>query len=870
MSKQLKVLIILCLCIASISVNAQQPSVVLQLSLSGFSEDTILAAVEQYEALNPDIDVQLNPYHGRQSPIVYNDDVTTYQDDLASYFSSADVLLIDSELTSEATRAGYVLDLSPLIQSDPNFYASDYHSTLLDSFQWDLGQWAIPVSTDFIVMSYNPEAFDNAGLAYPADWWTIDALDFSVRELTQYDADGEMVMSGINLQGFSNELTIQSLFVSLLGHGTVNDNAFPSKPDFTDPLLATYLGTWNTMVADGLFEVPIDIDENEIPLQIGNPQQTAGRGRLGNNENDTQMVTTLLPGGYVGLNTTGYAISSGTQYPQEAYNLIMFLTSDPNVVNISSGATPAQVFLDTSIADDDGPGFFGGDVVEELQPLVDTALIQALPISQMRFSQGIITALDLMQSDGLDAQTALIDVTTLMLDRLVVADDRFMGFPIFVQAPEVDVTLAESEISLDFAVLGRGGGAIEVWEQVAEEFVAFDPEVADIHIAQENDQDLTAVAETYQCFYSNSNEVPDLDLDTVLSLDPLIFADPSYDPYDYIAGVLEQVQINNQTYAIPLQISPVVLRFNEDILNQAGVFSPQGTWTVSEFEDTLQQLQFAIEDGQTSLELSSSSQSSVLSLIAIYGGLPFDTRTDPLTIDFTSPVTVNAIQQFLNLAYDRKIEFSTQGGFGGGGNQDTTEIPMYSNIMNAIPGGGLNGGGGQATNEAGVVTFPQGFEYNAVAFDLATAYISSSAQNPEACYRFISYVAQSTNIFESMPARHSLINSNDLFVTQGESTVNFYRELATLIEQPNTVILPANIDATTGAFGVTTWLFDVFTNYLNDEIIDLEADLMDAQQTTNDYLRCVESIPMIDEIQGITPQDYFAEIQTCQTSVSTQ
>lgn len=858
MSKQLKILIILSLYMVSISVNAQQPTVVLQLSLAGFSEDTIRPVAEQYEALNPNIAIQLNTYEGRQSPVAYNDDETIYQDDLASYFSTADVLLVDSELTSEATRAGYILDLSPLIQSDPNFYSSDFHYTLLNAFQWDLGQWAIPVSTDFIVMSYNPEAFDNAGLAYPDDWWTIDDLDFAVRELTQYDADGDIIMPGINLQGFSNDLTIQSLFISLLGHGTVNDNALPSEPDFSDPLLASYLETWNTMVADGLFEVPSDIDENEIPLQIGNPQQTAGRGRLGSNENDTQMVTTVLPGGYVGLSTSAYAISSGTLYPQEAYDFILYLTNQVEVVNILPGITPAKLFLDTS----------SGGIVEDIDPFIDTAIAQALPVSQMRFSQGIVTALDLMRSDGVDAQTALLDATLLMQDRAYVADERSIGFPIFVQAPEITLILAEKEIILDFAVLGRGGSAVEVWEQVAEEFVAFDPQVAEINIQQENDQDLTNVTENYQCFYSSTNEVPDLDLSTVLSLDPLIFADPSYDPHDYVSGVLQQVQVNNQTYAIPLQISPVVLRFNEDILNQAGVFAPQGTWTVSEFEDTLQQLQFAIEDGQTPLELSSSSQSSVLSLIAIYGGLPFDTRTDPLTVDFTSPATVNAIQQFLNLAYDGKIEFSTQGGFGGGGgdddDDDATDIPMYSNILNAIPR--VN----QTSSEAGVVTFPQGFEYNAVAFDLATAYISSSAQNPEACYRFISYVAQSTNIFESMPARHSLINSNELFVTQGESTVNFYRELATVIEQPNTIILPANIDATTGAFGVTTWLFDVFNNYLADNVVDLEADLMDAQQTTNDYLLCVESIPPINEIQGITPQDFFTEIQTCQTSVSTQ
>jgi ABC-type glycerol-3-phosphate transport system substrate-binding protein len=866
MSKQLKLLMILCFCVTALSVSAQQP-VVLQLSLSGFSEDSLIPVVEQYEALNPGIEIQLNPYQGFGSPIGYDSDMTTYQDDLASYFSSADVVYVDSDLTSEITRAGYVLDLSPLIQSDPNFNQADFHFSMLNSYQWDLGQWAIPASGDFIVMSYQPEAFDNAGLAYPAEWWTIDDLDLAVRELTQYDDDGDIDVPGINLQGFNDSLTIRSLFVSLLGHGVVDELALPATPDFTDPLLADYLEVWNTMVEDDLFEVPDDVEEEDIPLQIGNPQQVFGG--FGGGQDETFTVATLLPGGYAGLSTSGYAISSGTQYPQESYDFIMYLINQPDVVNILPGVTSAKIFLDTSNPDPEGLGaFFGGNVVEEMEPLLDTALIQALPVGQMRYSRGITDVLNAMQIDGVDALTALLDASTEMQDRVTFADQRARDFPIFVQAPEVEIILNEGQISLDFAILG-GGNALELWEQIAEEFVAFDPEIAEINVEQEFPLNLTGITQNYQCFYSGTNIVSNLDLSTVLSLDPLIFADFNYDPNDYVAGVLEQVQVNNQTYALPLQISPVVLRFNEDILSQAGVFSPQGTWMISEFEDTLEQLQFSIEEGQAPLELTSSAQSSVLALIAIYGGIPFDTRTTPLTVDFTSPASVNAIQQFLNLAVDGKIDYSTQGGFGGGGGgQNLAVIPLYSNILNAIPGGFGGGGGGGQGSEAGIVTFPQGFEFNAAVYDLASAYISASAQYPEACYRFISYVAQSTNIFESMPARSSLINGNDLFMAQGENAVNFYREFATLLEQPNTIALPANIDFSSGTFGVTAWLFEVFGRYLGDEVVDLEAELMDAQQITNDYLLCVNSIEPIDENAGIDIGDFFGSIQACQASVN--
>lgn len=876
MKKYFTLVIMLCVSTLALSVSAQDPTITLQLTLNGFSEDVLETAVAEYESLNPDIKVQLNPNQGFGSPVGYSDDATEYQDDLTTYFSTADVLLIDSELNSEATRAGYVLDLSPLIQSDPNFNFGDYHASMLNSFQWDGGQWAIPISGDFIVMTYHPEAFDAAGLAYPAEWWTIYDLDLAVRDLTQYDAEGVITMPGINLQGFNNNVTIRNLFVSMLGHGVVDETAFPAEPDFSDPLLAEYMDVWHTMIVDGLFEQPDDDDfeEDDIAIQIGNPQQNFGGfgGGGGNNEAMT-TVATLLPGGYAGSSVSGYAISSGTQYPQEAYDLIMHLSNDPNVVNITAGTTPAKILLDTSTAEDDGPGFgfFGGSVVEEMEPLLDTALVQAIPIAQMRYAQGITQALDLMESDELDAQTALIDITAQIQDRVVIADDRAQTTSIIVQDPLPEIVLSEGEIVLNFAVLGGGGGgaAVALWEQLADEFVASDPEVGIVNIEQEFPLDLATVAENYQCFYSSTNQVANIDISTVLSLDPLIFADPNYDPNDYVGGVLEQVQLNSQTYALPLQIAPVVLRYNEDILNQVGVFAPTEMWTVSEFEDTLQQLLFGVEEGQAPMELNSSSQTSVLALIAVYGGIPFDTRTDPITIDFTSPETVNAIQQFLSLADEGKIEFSTGGGFGGGGGGQNAGVPLYSGILNAIPFG-FGGGGGGGNNQAGIVTFPQGFDYNVAAFDIATAYISATAQYPEACYRFISFAAQATNIFDSMPARHSLINSPSLQQEQGEATVAFYQSMATLIEQSNTIVLPANIDFTSGAFGVTTWLFQVFESYLNDEVIDLEADLAQAQQTTQDYLTCVQAIPPIDVAAGIEPQDFFGEIQACQAAVNTE
>ncbi len=53
------------------------------------------------------------------------------------------------------------------------------------------------------------------------------------------------------------------------------------------------------------------------------------------------------------------------------------------------------------------------------------------------------------------------------------------------------------------------------------------------------------------------------------------------------------------------------------------------------------------------------SGSYLLMLIAAFGGLPIDYRTDPPTINFTDAATVDAIRQVLDLAKDGYIAYTT-------------------------------------------------------------------------------------------------------------------------------------------------------------------------------------------------------------------
>lgn len=862
------VLFMVCL-LAAITVRgiqAQQPSIVLQMTTSEFAEDLLQPIIDEYETANPEVQIQLVTTPGFGMGVADDDDAEVYQDNLAAYFSTADIVLVNNDLTPEATRAGYLLDLMPLTRSDPTFDPTAFEPALLPAFEWDGGQWALPISTSFVVVSYIPTAFDAAGLAYPSEAWTLADLTFAAQSLTQRNPDGTVAVAGLTVQGAAE--SYPALFISLNGAGVYDETALPSSPDFSSAALETVLIEWSALVAEGVVNTQGGGNVAQLPLVIGNPQ---GGGRAFGNQGAPERAASLLPGGRAGLNVTGYALSRGTQYPEAAYRFLRYLIAHPNAVTASLGSAPAVITTQT--ADSPGaaglgaPGLLNRALVPvELEPLIEAAIAQGITPAERRFGEGILSAYSLMQSDGLDARTALNQAQNDLLARLVIADNR-AATPISVQPPTLPPTLAPGEITLDFAVFGGGGGPgggfanEQQWAEIGRAFADVDAQVAAVYVETENPTQLTAVAETVDCFYASSNLVPDIDLNLLLPLDPLTSTDSAFDRNDFIGGVLQQVQVNNQLWALPLQLSPLALRFDADVFNRAGLTLPQGGWRVDEFESALRQIAPLLAEDEAPLQLNAGGQTALMALIAIYGGIPFDLRTTPPTVNFSDPATVQAIQQVLDLAGAGYIAYG--GGGPGAGPGAQTDFAIYSNVVNAFAFAGPGGFGAGAANPDGLVAFPNGNGYNAVAFDLGTGYITLATDSPEACYRFFNFIAADPTFFDAMPARYSQLNSPIFSAVQGTERLGFYTALAALIEQPNTLVFPNNVNA--GYFGMTAPLLGVFEGYLSGQVIDLEAELRDAEQVTRAYLDCIAAIPPAGSTDDTAT--LFEQVQRCALAV---
>jgi ABC-type glycerol-3-phosphate transport system substrate-binding protein len=884
--------------VMGVSVSAQE-TVVISLTVPDFMEDLFTdQIIGQFEAEHPGVRVHIVSLPGFGAPFGDETEVEEYLDAVEDYVSSADVLVVDSgALDSVATRAGYFLDLAPLVNSDSMMNSGDFYDAVWRSFQWDGGTWAIPVSVDATVLAYDPLAFDAAGLMYPNASWSIQDFEYAARTLTEFNADGSTAMPGfINFGG-----DLGALFLSLFGQGVVDQNAFPIVPSFDNADLEALLTAYVQMQNDGLMTIPDGegFERNAVPMQLNRVSSLARVRGFGGDDNQTELMASVLPGSQSGLVVDAYAVSSGTQYPQIAYELVKFLSSNPEAVNATLGVKPARRSLQQVDNSDGGSTgvarAFSVTLSPELDAVMTQAIDTAIPAGEAMFSEDLQSATNQMRQTGLDAATVLDEVELVTLEWLAAADARRGIVNVVVDTPPDMMELTAGDIRLNFGIASFVSPLPnqEAWDQAVANFAATDPEVGQVIIESTFPDDVNAIAETYDCFYMETNIVQTADLSILLSIDPLLNSDPTFDPNDMVGNVMQQVQNNNQTWAMPLMVQPTAMRYNAEIFGNAGANPPTGTWTVDQFEDALQMLQFYLGDGETPFQPGGFDNSHWLMLIAAYGGLPLDYRTSPTTVNYTDPATVEAIRNVLDLAIAGSIEYSELAGLSGNFSmsisQDDAEIALYSEVLNSftingLPSvagrgggrGGGSGGGSSATSDqsAGpnndiLTTFPVGSQYSAVAYDLAAAYISSNTQYAEACYRFISSIAQNPEIIPVMPARRSLINSYELSVSQGESAIAFYNSMDTLMQQPNTINFP-----TTQIGGGRTslaavldvyWLNRAFDRYVL-EGANLETELADAEAFTLDFQECVAAIPPFDPLVD-DQRTYFEQFSGCATSV---
>lgn len=845
----------LLLAILALPLSAQGSAVTITLAVNDFMAENFQAAIDEFQLQNPDIKVQLVQQNSF-APSAANG-IDSHLENLAEYAASADVLLISQDTISLAgTRAGYFLDLSPLTSTDSALNPDDFYPAAWQSFQWDRGVWALPLTVDVYLLIYDPAAFDEAGLPYPSAGWTLTDFANAIRELTT-TVDDEIT------GGYFDFGTSGYLWSSLLASAISTD---PTQPLLNTPEIEALLTTWQELREEGavgglssgarFFVIGGGADDGP-PLSIQRSFALAA-GPQG-----TQTTAgALLPGGHAGIEVQGVAVSAGTLYPEAAYRLARFLTSSSAISSNIFGSIPARRSLQNAPADTTNQGgpFFNISLSPENQALVQEALSRALPASQTLFTGYLNRAVSLMGEQGLDTASALREVEAQAISDLQTAAST--DAIINVATPVPEVVLAPGEIELKFGMVSfiRNMDDNRAWDAVIQEFVNADPQVGSVKIDMPMDTSVSTLAAAYDCFYLPTNQVSAETISSLIPLDPFLDADPNFNASDVIGNALDQVKVDSRTWALPITIQPEVLRYNADLFVRAGVPLPENGWNVDSFADALRRLWDAT--GETPFVPRGFGGSSyILGLITAYGGLPLDPRTNPATISFTDSATVDAIRQVLDLAKAGLIDYSAlfSGGGGGamavfaiGGGQDESDA-IYTHSLNALNLFGQT----SADSNYRLTTYPTGTQYTPLSYDLGTGYISAGTQNPEACYRWLQHIAQEGDLFSAMPALQSQIN------TMSPELAPLFNQIDHLLSQPNLISQPRS---SIEQLWATNWLYRAFDRYVLEDA-DLESELALAEQFSREFQTCAQSIPEPEETGRGSQMAYFQELSGCASAI---
>lgn len=856
-----------------VRVNAQD--ITLTLAVSAYQKEVFNEKLlADFEAENPGIklnviaiDTQLwSPslgYGGENMP-------QEFFDKTEQFVSTGDVIQLDywGRMSPESTTAGYYLNLKPLADTDATLNSDDFYKGVWQFYQWDDGLWALPYQATTHVLTYDPAAFDAAGLSYPDPSWTMTDFANAARALTVKDASGKITVKGIDAGFYDDWYLIRSLMGT---DGLADTTLVPNPPQFSANIaLQQLLTEWLSLKVEGVVG-PIypqggGIIDYTAPFGINADWRITSEYADGRKHSAAAM----LPGNRAGLEVSGFAVSAGTQYPEAAYKLAKYLTARPEMYLNTMYVIPAR----RSLAESSPNSVFSS--TNKLDPAIlsvlESALENGFSVNDVRYfdylyfdlGQRFPTSAEDGKMPETPTQDAVIEVLQAAEKRandwIPVLTENKASVQITLATPAPAAELAPGEVALKFGLLSSPDMTRKPeWEAFMKSFAEEDEQVGRV------DLDVTFGGQTlltdaYDCFYVSSELLSGFDLSLLLPIDPYLNADNTIDKGDFIGTSLNSFQANNLTYGLPMMIEPELLRLDVAQFEKAGVPLPDDGWTMDEFLNALSTLKAASGDPDKVIFSKTGSDTSggyMLALMAAAGALPIDSHTNPLTINFTDPETTEVMRQILDLAKQKQINYQALVKFTG--QSVPSDAPIYTDRFSALEQNFRMIMIDDAKFKT--VPYPSG-KYTPLMYGTTGIFISAKAQQPDACYRLMSKISQSPSLFSAMPARRSVLDSPSFEASVGADKVTAFKSLADRLSDPQAIRIPSAITGGYTAiegYYVERWLFRVFDRYVL-EGADLDVELAQAQQFAQDFMTCTEGLPPMDMTN---PSARYEGIQKC-------
>lgn len=317
-----------------------------------FGDPAELAAyeslVEAFEQQHPEIEMDLRHIPAQSD----------YRRRLAADFSSGappDVMLLNYRRFATFADQGGLEPLGPYLAQSSLIKESDFFAPTIESFYLDNKLWCIPQNVSSLVVYYNRDLFDAAGLPYPADDWTREEFLVAARALTQeWDGDGQIDQYGV---GIKPNIFRLAPFIWQNGGQLVDNPANPTQLTLDQPdALAAFQWLVDLQVREGV--VP-----NAIAESAESSESRFLNGRLAMYFNSRRGVPTYrtittfewdvapLPRGAQRagiLHSDAYCMAASTQQKENAWTFVEFANSPPGQTLVAASGRTVPSLLDVA------------------------------------------------------------------------------------------------------------------------------------------------------------------------------------------------------------------------------------------------------------------------------------------------------------------------------------------------------------------------------------------------------------------------------------------------------------------------------------------------------------------------------------------
>jgi multiple sugar transport system substrate-binding protein len=179
-------------------------------------------------------------FHDAQSDMLvelrYVPDLAEYRRRLAADFSAGaapDVILLNYRRFATFAGQGGLQPLGDYLAQSTLLDEADFYDSVIDAFRFADQIWCIPQNMSSLVVYYNQDLFDAAGLSYPADDWTWDDFLAAAQRLTvDLDGDGRPDQYGAGIEPTLNRL---APFIWQAGGELVDDPQNPTRLALDSP-----------------------------------------------------------------------------------------------------------------------------------------------------------------------------------------------------------------------------------------------------------------------------------------------------------------------------------------------------------------------------------------------------------------------------------------------------------------------------------------------------------------------------------------------------------------------------------------------------------------------------------------------------------